>query len=216
MGHIILDSVLQSDSIDQLSLALAQAQGEMVNAAKTSDNPSFRSKYADLASVWDAIRGPLSKHGLSVTQTFRKVATSAEYTVVRTAKTGEVWETRLQHLADLVTTLHHASGQWIASELPVMSEWGNPQALGSTITYLRRYSLQAACGIAPEDDDGNAATGRDHDEGQRFNSYHDRPAQRSVPQSAQRRATPSQPAESRSRPTIVSSALAPWETGAKS
>jgi hypothetical protein len=186
----------------------------MVNAAKTSDNPYFRSKYADLASVWDSIRGPLSKHGLSVTQTFQKVPHVAEYMVTRTAKTGEVWEVKVQHLADLVTTLHHASGQWISSELPVMTEWGSPQTLGSTITYLRRYSLQAACGIAPEDDDGNAATGRDQDPGHRSNGYQDRPYQRQAPQPAPRQATATQPVQRATRPVVKGSATPPWELSA--
>jgi hypothetical protein len=213
MEPITVSRPLQSEAINEIAAALASAQGEMVNATKTSDNPYFRSRYADLAAVWDAIRAPLSKHGLSVTQTFRRVAESAEYTVTRTAKTGETWESKVQHLADLVTTLHHASGQWIGSEVPIICEWGNPQTLGSTITYLRRYSLQAACGIAPEDDDGNAASVRDQDQAHRSQGYQDRSYQRPSPQPVARHASAVQPVQRGAKPVAKTTSTPSWEPG---
>jgi hypothetical protein len=213
MEPVAPSRTLQSEAVDQLSAALASAQGEMVNATKTSENPFFRSRYADLAAVWDAIRAPLSKHGLSVTQTFRKATESAEYTVTRTAKTGETWESRVQHLADLVTTLHHASGQWIGSEVPIICEWGNPQTLGSTITYLRRYSLQAACGIAPEDDDGNAGSGRDQDQAHRSQGYQDRSYQRPSAQPVARQVSAVQPVQLAAKPVAKTTSTPPWEPG---
>jgi hypothetical protein len=117
---------------------LAKAQAEIEGAKKDSANPHFRSKYADLASVWDAIREPLTKHGFCVTQEL----TDAAEGCVR-----------------LMTTLGHKSGQVISSAFSLkLKDPTNPQAAGSAITYMRRYALMAVTGVAPVDDDGNAAT----------------------------------------------------------
>jgi hypothetical protein len=128
--------MMQSENINELVTALAKAQGEILPAIKDSLNPHFKSKYADLGSVWEACRNQLSKNGLAVIQT--------------TTTVGD----RLT----VVTTLAHSSGQWMKSELPVMSATNTPQALGSALTYMRRYSLAAIVGVAPgDDDDANAA-----------------------------------------------------------
>jgi hypothetical protein len=128
--------MMQSENINELVTALAKAQGEIQPAAKDSTNPHFKSRYADLSSVWDACRLPLSKNGLAVMQTTAVV--NDKLTVV--------------------TTLAHSSGQWMRSELPVLVANNNPQALGSALTYMRRYALSAIVGVAPgDDDDGNAA-----------------------------------------------------------
>jgi NAD-specific glutamate dehydrogenase len=121
-------------------MALAKAQGDIESAQKDSANPFFKSKYADLASVWDACRAPLAKNGLAVIQFPR-----ADGNVVTV-------ETRLVH----------SSGQWIEGELTAVAKDDGPQSIGSIVTYLRRYSLQSIVGVAPEDDDGNAAQGQDH------------------------------------------------------
>jgi hypothetical protein len=128
----------QSDNINELALALAKAQGEMDNAKKDCNNPFFKSKYADLTSVWAACREPLTKHGLAVTQTMAD-------------QDGKLI---------LITMLLHASGQWIKSCLPIIAQKPDAQALGAAITYMRRFSLSAMVGICPEDDDGNIASGR--------------------------------------------------------
>ncbi len=128
----------KSENINELAAALAKAQGEIEGAHKDSANPFFRSKYADLASVWDACRGPLSKHGLSIIQLPR-----AEGSMVT-----------------MTTVLMHSSGQWIGGDLTATAKDDGPQAIGSVMTYLRRYMLQALVGVAPDDDDGNAAEGR--------------------------------------------------------
>lgn len=130
----------QSQQLDQLFTALAKAQGEMSTAAKDCANPFFKSRYADLSSVWAACREPLSKHGLSVLQ------------IVQSSEHGDV----------LHTTLGHSSGQYMTSTMPIRMKTdakGNDiQALGSTITYLRRYALSAIVGVAPDDDnDGNGS-----------------------------------------------------------
>ena len=126
----------RSASIAALAAALAKAQGEMEGAAKANVNPHFKSKYADLASVWDACRAPLSKHGLSILQPVR--ANGASVTVT--------------------TILAHSSGEWIEESLTMTAQQNTPQGVGSAITYGRRYGLASMVGIAPEDDDGNAAS----------------------------------------------------------
>lgn len=127
---------IQSDQINELAGALAKAQSEIMPALKDSKNPFFKSTYADLASIWSACKDPLSKNGLAIIQTMDV--------------NGD------QHF--LITTLAHASGQWIRSYLPIINEKQNAQGFGSAITYMRRYALSAIVGVtADEDDDGNAA-----------------------------------------------------------
>jgi hypothetical protein len=129
-------TTLRSASIAALAAALAKAQGEMEGAAKGNTNPHFKSKYADLASVWDACRGPLAKNGLAVLQPVS--ADGARVTVT--------------------TILAHSSGDWIEESLTMTAQQNTPQGVGSAITYGRRYGLASMVGIAPEDDDGNAAS----------------------------------------------------------
>jgi len=128
---------ISSDQIDQLMLALSQAQQDITPALKDSCNPFFKSKYADLSSISNACRLPLSKAGLAITQT------------MGTTETGAML---------LITTLGHSSGQWIRSYLPITMEGKTtPQALGSAITYMRRYALAAIVNIVTDDDDGEGA-----------------------------------------------------------
>lgn len=127
-----------SDQIHEIASALAKAQGEMDGASKSAANPFFKSKYADLASVWDACRGPLSSNGIAIIQ-----SPSAEGVLVT-----------------VETLMVHTSGQWMRNVLTVPAKEDSPQAIGSAITYLRRYVLQSLVGVAPEDDDAEAAHGR--------------------------------------------------------
>jgi len=127
-----------SEQINEIAAALAKAQGAMAPAIKDANNPFFHSKYADLASVWDACRKPLTGNGLSIVQ-----SPSAEGTTVK-----------------LDTILLHTSGQWMRGTASATAKDDGPQAIGSAITYLRRYALQSFAGVAPEDDDGQAAEGK--------------------------------------------------------
>ena len=124
-----------SASIKELAAALAKAQGEIEAAAKNKRNAHFGSLYADLASVQDACRAPLARHGIAVVQS--PSAEGARVTVT--------------------TLLAHSSGEWISGELSVAARDAGPQAAGSAITYARRYGLAALVGVAADDDDGNAA-----------------------------------------------------------
>lgn len=125
-----------SEQINEIAAALAKAQGLMDNASKDRKNDHFKSKYADLASVRDAVIGPLTAAGIAVLQA---PSTTAD---------GVVVETRFVH----------GSGQWLSCSVGATPRAYDPQSVGSAITYLRRYGLMALAGIAPEDDDGNAAS----------------------------------------------------------
>jgi hypothetical protein len=131
--------VPSSPSIALVSAALAAAQGEMENASKDRQNTHFNSRYADLASVIQAVRAPLSKHGIAFTQ---PTTVEGGRVIVR-------------------TLLSHKSGEWVGCELSARPQQDTPQGIGSTMTYLRRYSLMAMTGIAPDDDDGEAGMGRE-------------------------------------------------------
>jgi ERF superfamily len=148
-----------SDQIDQIAPALAAAQRAMDSAVKDSANPFFRSKYADLASVKDAIREPFGKHGLSIVQfpTTEYLGTPEPYEW--TAKSGETrYGMRVACVVSVVTRILHASGQWIQGDpVSTMLPTGDPQSVGSAITYLRRYALQSAAGVATDDDDAETA-----------------------------------------------------------
>lgn len=126
----------------ELFAALSKAQFQFKHALKSSVNPHFKSRYADLASVWDAVREPLHANGLCIMHELVDV------------------EGRLH----LRTILGHVSGESRESLMPVHAkDFSNPQSVGSAITYARRYALSAMLGIvADDDDDGNAAASNPH------------------------------------------------------
>jgi hypothetical protein len=120
----------------ELAKALVSAQAAMNHAAKDSKNPHFKSSYSSLASVIDAIRPHLAGNGLAFVQK------------LHTADGGVAVE----------TVLIHESGQEMSCGiLFVPATKQDAQGYGSAITYAKRYGLQAALGIASEDDDGQAA-----------------------------------------------------------
>lgn len=149
-----------SEQINEIAGALAKAQGEMAGAVKDAANPFFKSKYADLASVWDACRGPLTRHGLSVVQFPKTDYTGTPEPYEWTSKMGEKRHgVRVICVVSVVTRIIHTSGQWMEDAVSTMLPTGDPQSVGSAITYLRRYALQSVAGVAPEDDDAEAAHG---------------------------------------------------------
>lgn len=120
--------------LDQLLPALFKAQGELEHAKKTSDNPHFKSKYADLAEVLDTAKPALQKNNLLVTH----------------------WREVDEHLNEyLITTLYHTSGQFIRSRTILLPVKKDPQGYGGAVTYARRYDLSAILGLAQDDEDGN-------------------------------------------------------------
>ena len=156
-----------SPEIIELAKALSKAQAVMEGAIRDSTNPFFKSTYADLASVWDACRKPLADNGLCVIQSIAsdqdycftgKIAISTKDSTGRTIGTREE-ERRFIYL-NVTSRLLHTSGQWFEDTISVPVE-ADPQSLGKVTTYIRRYAMMALVGIAPEDDDGEAAAGRE-------------------------------------------------------
>jgi hypothetical protein len=156
-----------SEQFEKISEALAAAQSEIKPAAKDSENPYHKAKYADLASVIEALR-PLSRHGLSYTQTaqplifktvtIRQKEKRADGQEARTAS-GPPVQLDMAFLP-VETTLLHTSGQWISSTLEMPLPGLDPQGLGSAFTYGRRYGLQAIAGVSADDDDAEQAMAR--------------------------------------------------------
>lgn len=140
-----------SEQLNSIAEALAKAQGEFTNPeknrtveVKTRTGGSYHFAYATLDQILEITRPILSKHGLSVVQVVEK-----------------------DEGLTLTSRLLHGSGQWIESNLPLHVEGDGVQALGSAISYLRRYGIISLLGLAAEEDDdgnrsdGNQATGRD-------------------------------------------------------
>ena len=128
----------KSDNIAELAKALSKAQADMSGAKKSSNNPFFKSKYADLKEVIECVKEPFADNGLSFVQ----------------------FPISNDGFAGVETVIMHSSGEWISNEYMLKVSKNDPQGIGSAITYARRYALQAACGVPSEDDDGESAMGR--------------------------------------------------------
>jgi hypothetical protein len=123
--------------MNNIAKAFVAAKREFAPALKTSTNPHFKSKYADLAGCLEAVNEALLNHGIALLQETSEDATGVT----------------------VETVFMHESGETIrGGKLHVPASKQDPQGYGSALTYARRYSVMAACGIAAEDDDGNAAT----------------------------------------------------------
>ena len=120
-----------------IATALVKAQKAFGPALKTSTNPHFKSKYADLSSCVEAVIESLNDNGIMLMQPCHE------------SESGVIVETLF---------IHESGETFSAGKLHVPAAKQDPQGYGSALTYARRYSLMAACGIAPEDDDGNAAS----------------------------------------------------------
>lgn len=120
-----------------IASALVKAQRGFAPALKTSTNPHFRSKYVDLAGCVEAVVDALNAAGIALIQRTSEDSTGVTVETVFVHESGEMLE---------------------CGKLHVPAAKQDPQGYGSALTYARRYSLMAACGIAPEDDDGNAAS----------------------------------------------------------
>jgi len=130
----------QSSAIDKLAGALAKAQNEMAMVGKDSTNPFFNSGYATLSAVLKTVLPALNKHGLSIVQGTRYCTYTNGFYVT--------------------ATLMHSSGQWTRSEIRMPIGKKDAHGVGAATTYGRRYLLSAICGVAEQDDDGNAAIKR--------------------------------------------------------
>lgn len=132
--------IAHSNELDKIAAALSAFQSQMAGVSKSGINPHLKNKYASLEDCWTAIREPLAANQLAVTQL------------------GSIVDDR----EVLVTTIWHASGQYISGYHPLSDAAGTKsmnadQAHGSALTYLRRYALSAALGLTPADDDAASA-----------------------------------------------------------
>ena len=123
--------------LNELAAALVAAQAEFSAVPKTADNPFFKSKYADLATVVSHTQPILAKHGLAVSQ----------------------FPTQINGEPALITYLLHASGQVLSDTMKLCAAKNDPQGQGAAITYARRFAYMSVLGlVADVDDDGNHAT----------------------------------------------------------
>lgn len=125
------------ENISKIAAAFVKAQSEFGAAIKTSTNPHFKSRYADLSACVEAVIDALNNNGIALIQ------------VTHECESGVSVETLF---------LHQSGEELRSGKLWLPASKQDPQGYGSALTYARRYSLMAACGIAPEDDDGNAAS----------------------------------------------------------
>jgi hypothetical protein len=136
--QMLPQTMIMSPSIAKFAPALLKAQSSMGNAVKDSKNPFFKSSYADLNSVREASHPQLNANDIMVLQPMIQ-------------KDGKNY---------VRTLLLHSSGEYIGSDTEItVAKINDPQAMGSAITYARRYGLQALVSLGAEDDDGNKAMG---------------------------------------------------------
>jgi hypothetical protein len=129
--------------LDKIAAALVAFQADLKPVGKTADNPFFKSKYAPLPTVMEAVQPLLAQHKLAISQ----------------------FVTHIDGNSALRTILLHESGQYLEDVQPMLLAKQDPQGQGSAITYARRYGVMAVLGIvADEDDDGNAGSYRHTDE----------------------------------------------------
>jgi hypothetical protein len=132
-----------SSNTENISKALIKAQAAMGSAKKGSDNPFFKSSYANLNAVIEACKDSLNQNGISILQPHKYL----------------ISEGKVFHFVE--TILKHESGEYLSSSTPVIcAKENDPQALGSGISYARRYGLQSFICLPAEDDDGEQAMGR--------------------------------------------------------
>ena len=143
----VITSSRTSETLGELGKALAEAQSEFPTIPKTKtvevrthDGKSYKYSYADLADILKVIVPITSKHGLSVVQ------------IPIVSNKGNT----------LVTRLLHSSGEWMESELPLRQQRDGAQALGSALTYMRRYALSSMLNIATDVDDDGQIADTDH------------------------------------------------------
>lgn len=162
---------------------MALAQAELEDASKSSENPHFKSKYADLAEVLQTIRPVLSRHGLSLVQL------PGSYIAEPPARVS------------VTTVLLHKSGEYLGETLSVPVSKPDAQGVGAAITYARRYGAAAVCGISQDDDDGETAVGRGKAKGKASTSS-------AEPRSASTAAVAPPPATDRAKAVIDAAAKA--------
>ena len=170
----------KSESIKELATALSKAQYQFDGAAKNAKNPHFKSDFANLQSIWEAISEPLHDNGLRVIQS------------------SDVIDGQMI----LETTLAHSSGEWISGRYPLNPTKNDPQGLGGAVTYARRYALAAIFGVYQVDDDANDASSKPKP------PKHNPPTKQQMTPQASPKMTPLDPIDSMDRGQLASAILA--------
>ena len=135
--------MIRSETISEFTKAFIKAQAEMEKASKSSENPFFSNRYADLEEVISTVKGPLNRNNIAFVQT---ISTEEETMFVE-------------------TFLIHESGEFISSKAKIsLAKPNDPQALGSLLSYFKRYQLQAITGLPTTDDDAESAMVRDENQ----------------------------------------------------
>lgn len=164
------DGVVASPTLGKLFEALAKAQAEFGIAVFDSKNPHFKNEFASIRSIDDATKKQLTKVGICVTQHLHSVA----------------------GVPHLFTLMGHSSGEFLGGDVELILSKRDMQGLGSANSYARRYAKSGAVGVVSDkDDDGEAAVGRGHNEGEREVSQFEAPVDFRR-QAAQRKASPAQ------------------------
>lgn len=130
-----------SESIKNIAAALVKAQSEMGAVVKGADNPYYKSKYADINDVIKTVKEVLNNNGIAFLQPLK------------------VKEVANEKVNIVETMLLHTSGEYLVGEIEVIVKDKDPQKLGMSVTYSRRFGLQSMVGLPAEDDDGNTASG---------------------------------------------------------
>lgn len=130
-------TVRRSPTLTAYAKAMVKAQRAMKNPSKDAVNPHFKSRYADLPGVLEAVMPPLHENGFMVQQ----------------------FPCEVDEMPALLTLVVHESGEWVETVIKLRPAKNDPQGVGSALTYMRRYSLLSIAGVAADDDDdGNAAS----------------------------------------------------------
>lgn len=149
----------QTNALDKILPAVLAVQSKATHVQKGTDNPFFKSKYADLSDIWGAIKDLMAENNLIVTHSMSQNE-AKEY---------------------LTTRIYHVSGQYLESVCPINPVKNDPQAYGSAVTYMRRYSLSALLGIVTDlDDDGNDASGRTSEQKPQVKKQEPKPQQQKI------------------------------------
>lgn len=130
-----------SEKVDKILPALAKVKKTLEAVTKGTNNPFFKSKYADLNTYLDEVEPRLEEAGLLLTQ-----AVNTDLVTGNSSVESRIW--------------HVESGQWVGSEMGLVMAKGTMQDAGSAVTYARRYTLGALLSMQAEDDDGNKVSGK--------------------------------------------------------
>ena len=151
-----IQEAYESDQLNEFALAMSKAQGKMKRAAKDCNNPFYKSKYADLSSVSDAIKEVFEENEIAVVQRTEDVVDRITVCTKLVHKSGQ-WVKSKNSISAFIT---EKADKYDKSSNVMIQRPMNCQEIGSVITYFRRFQLAALAGVCPEDDDANNVSGK--------------------------------------------------------